>query len=311
MWTGVQSREDKMKKIIAFLLMIFLFVTQISRAAQISYFNQDGMNGIVIAGPIEIGDYNKFKNIVRNIRDNKAVIFLNSHGGAAYEAINIGEYINKTEFVTAVTANDECYSACAIIWSSAKYRFASLPKAIIGFHAIYNGYTGEQTGFANAKLGAVLGRWGYSDSAIEFMTFAKPQEFNYLTKNNAVRYGITYKDINFSNNHTSYNTQYEQSAYDTVLGFYNALSIADGDLAAAYVIPEKRGIGAFNQTNIFNFYSSLRQPLQVQSITEIDNEKFKVKYTFVATRKQCNGVAIVNVTKRNGHYLIQSIKANC
>lgn len=298
----------KMKK----LLFLFwgLITTQAVHSAEISYINYDGMNGIVIAGPIISGDARKFKEIARRITDGKAVVFLNSQGGAAYEAIDIGEYINKTNFVTVVAPNDECYSACAIIWSSGNNKVANLPYSIIGYHALYHGYTGEQIGYANAKLGAVLSRWGYSDRAIEFMTFASPKEFNYLTRNNAARYGINYNELDFSKSNSNH-TQYEQTAYDVVAGFYNALSVADGDLAAAYVIPEKRGIGPFNQKNIFKFYSSLRIPLKVQSIKQINNNQFTVNYTFTATKAQCKAIATVNVVNRNGYYLIQSIKANC
>lgn len=294
------------------LLCLFwgLITTHAVHSAEISHINYDGMNGIVIAGPIISGDARKFKEIARRITDGKAVVFLNSQGGAAYEAIDIGEYINKTNFVTVVVPSDECYSACAIIWSSSNNKVANLPYSIIGYHALYNGYTGEQIGYANAKLGAVLSRWGYSDRAIEFMTFASPKEFNYLTRNNAARYGINYNELDFSRSNSNH-THYEQTAYDVVAGFYNALSVADGDLAAAYVIPEKRGIGPFNQKNIFKFYSSLRIPLKVQSIKQISNNQFKVNYTFTATKTQCKGIATVNIVNRNGYYLIQSIKANC
>lgn len=46
-------------------------------------------------------------------------------------------------------------------------------------------------------------------------------------------------------------------AYDpvnTAKAFYIALSRADGSSAAAFVVPEKRGIGPFNPGNIAQFF---------------------------------------------------------
>lgn len=269
---------------------------------------------IALIGPITQGDFNKIHQMTYNIPIGQGILILNSQGGAAYEGISIGEYVRSSGISTAVLPHDECYSSCAIIWAAGKNKYASLPSSIIGFHAIYDGYTKEQSGFANAKLGAVLGRWGYTDSAIEFMTFAKPSQFNYLTYNTAYKYNIPYIDIEslISNKPaTGNNTQYTQTPYDVVNGFYQALSIADGDLASAYVIPKKRGIGPFNQTNIYSFYSSLRIPLKVQNIAQVSHDKFEVNYTYTATKTQCNGKATVTLENHNGYYLIKSIKANC
>ena len=64
---------------------------------------------------------------------------------------------------------------------------------------------------------------------------------NYLDKNKAYLYNIDYLDMSEQNSYQldSSRTRYTLSAYDVVSGFYSALSNADGDLAAAYVIPRK------------------------------------------------------------------------
>ncbi|WGE42880.1 hypothetical protein [Actinobacillus equuli] len=295
------------KSIFLFIIFTNLFSINIAYSADISLADK---NTVILAGPIIKGDLQRLKRTMQDIPYGNGLVILHSQGGAAYEGIAIGEYIQANGFSTLVLPNNECYSACAIIWSSGKYKFAEPPSSIIGFHAIYNGYTTQEVGYANAKLGAVLGRWGYSDNAIEFMTIASPSQFSYLTPQNATKYEIIYVD---TRNYNSYqpNTNYVLSAYDVVAGFYSALSQADGDLAAAYVIPEKRGIGPFNQFNIYRFYSSLKKPLTIRNITQLNSTQFQVKYDFVKTKSQCNGTAIVNLTYRNGYYLIQSIKANC
>lgn len=300
-----------MKNIKLLFLGLITFISSSIKAADIFSFAPYYHNIFAILGPITNGDYNKLVSLTNHLPYGQAVIFLNSQGGMAYEGIAIGEYIRSKGFTTAVAPIDECYSSCAIIWASGKYKYASFPGSVIGFHALYNGLTGEQTGYANAKLGAVLGRWGYSDSAIEFMTYKKPSEFNYLNKINANIYNIDYTEYSAQNLPNSNSTKYSLSAYDVVSGFYSALSNADGDLAAAYVIPEKRGVGPFNQLNIYRFYSSLKRPLIVHNITQVNESQFKVNYSFVKTKSQCNGNALVTVQNRKGYYLIQSIKANC
>lgn len=301
-----------MKKIISNISIIGISIAPYVNAASIYSI---APHTIALVGPITQGDFNKIRQLTYDIPAGQGILILNSQGGVAYEGISIGEYVRSSGISTAVLPNDECYSSCAIIWAAGKDKYASLPNSIIGFHAIYDGYTREQSGFANAKLGAVLGRWGYTDSAIEFMTFAKPSQFNYLTYNTAYKYNIQYTDIESLINSKpvtrNNNTQYTQTPYDVVNGFYQALSIADGDLAAAYVIPEKRGVGPFNQTNIYHFYSSLRIPLKVQNIIQVNHDKFEVNYTYTATKTQCNGKATITLENHNGYYLIKSIKANC
>lgn len=297
-----------MKKLIYLSLFIINFFVNNLYAAVIYLAEK---NIITISGPIVSGDFQRLEKIARHIPYGEGILLLNSQGGVAYEGINMGEYVRRSGFSTAVLAGDECYSSCAIIWAAGTYKYAELPYSIIGFHAIYNAYTKNDVGYANAKLGAVLSRWGYSDNAIEFMTIAGANQISYLTFNNAAKLGIQYVDLAELNRYRS-QTQYSLSPVDVVSGFYSALSRADGDLAAAYVIPEKRGIGPFNQINIYKFYSSLRKPLTIHSINQINSEQFTVNYSF--TRKNnthCNGQALVTVINYNGYYLIKSIKANC
>lgn len=293
--------------------LLLLGLTNSIKAADIFSFAPEYHNIFAILGPITNGDYEKLVSLTNHLPYGQAVIFLNSPGGVAYEGIAIGEYVRNKGFTTAVAPIDECDSSCAIIWAAGKYKSASFPGSKIGFHALYNPITFEQSGRGNAKLGAVLGRWGYSDSAIEFMTEKGHDTVNYLDKNKAYLYNIDYLDMSEQNSYQldSSRTRYTLSAYDVVSGFYSALSNADGDLAAAYVIPEKRGIGPFNQLNIYKFYSSLKQPLVVHNITQVNESQFRVNYSFVKTKSQCNGNALVTVKNRNGYYLIQSIKANC
>ena len=98
----------------------------------------------------------------------------------------------------------------------------------------------------------------------------------------------------------------------TVKAFYAALAGADGNAAAALVVPEKRGAGPFNQANITAFYSSLRAPLRIVSIARVGDDMVGVRYRFTrANGSVCSGNATVNTVFMGGKTLIKGIAANC
>jgi hypothetical protein len=97
-----------------------------------------------------------------------------------------------------------------------------------------------------------------------------------------------------------------------VRAFYLALSRADGEAAQLFVVPEKRGIGPFNQTNIKQFYSSLPKPMELLGVELASNDAVKVKYHFVRPNgSECHGDATVSTTFSGGRTLIRRITANC
>lgn len=103
-------------------------------------------------------------------------------------------------------------------------------------------------------------------------------------------------------------------AYDpvrVVTKFYKALSSADGKGAVALVVPEKRGMGPFNEKNIVSFFGSMREPLVVRSLDRIDADTVLVQYTYKTTKTQCSATATVKTEYLLGDTLIRSIKANC
>jgi hypothetical protein len=98
----------------------------------------------------------------------------------------------------------------------------------------------------------------------------------------------------------------------TVTAFYTALSAANGNAAAALVVPEKRGTGPFNEANITAFYSSLRAPLRIVSTARVGDDMVGVRYRFTrANGSVCSGNATVNTVFMGGKTLIKGISANC
>jgi hypothetical protein len=105
------------------------------------------------------------------------------------------------------------------------------------------------------------------------------------------------------------------TSYDpvgAVRAFYLALARADGDAAQLLVVPEKRGIGPFNQVNIKQFYSSLPRPMEILGVELASNDVVKVKYHFARQNgSECRGDATVHTIFRAGRTLIQRITASC
>ena len=105
------------------------------------------------------------------------------------------------------------------------------------------------------------------------------------------------------------------TSYDpvgAVRAFYLALARADGDAAQLLVVPEKRGIGPFNQANIKQFYSSLPKPMEILGVELASNDVVKVKYHFARPNgSECRGDATVYTIFSAGRTLIQRITASC
>jgi uncharacterized caspase-like protein len=104
-------------------------------------------------------------------------------------------------------------------------------------------------------------------------------------------------------------------AYDpvgTVRAFYTALARADGKAATALVVPEKQGKGPFNAQGIEQFFSTVREPLTIQSVERAGNDLVSVKYRFMRPDGSvCRGDAKVNTTFEGGRTLIKAIAASC
>jgi hypothetical protein len=149
----------------------------------------DGMPVILIRGEILSGDADRFEEAIAGI--DKGIVFLTSEGGLVVEALRIGNSIRAKGFVTAVGADDECVSACALIWAAGTPRFMS-PTARIGAHAAYRSEGDGQvtSGVANAEIGAYLARLGLGDAAVRFFTIAEPTTMLELTPDLARVVGI-------------------------------------------------------------------------------------------------------------------------
>jgi hypothetical protein len=160
-------------------------------AAQIEFLPEkiQGLTPIFISGEIFPGDDEKFENIALQV--NKAIVFLESPGGAAVAAIKIGKAIRLSGFTTAVPANRDCASACGIIWLGGTERIV-FPRGRVGFHVAFRDDKGQvsESGQANALIGAYFNQLGLTQSAIAYLTEAPPDSVNWLGEREALILGI-------------------------------------------------------------------------------------------------------------------------
>lgn len=101
----------------------------------IIYF--DKTIGIEATGPIIPGDAARFGNLIASFSPERRQLIrgisLNSGGGSALDGEALALLIHRSNIKVAVLGNDECASACFMLFAAAKYKFAS-PSARIGGH---------------------------------------------------------------------------------------------------------------------------------------------------------------------------------
>ena len=119
---------------------------------------------------------------------------LSGPGGAALPAMKIGELIHENGWTTYVSSGNPCTSSCSIIWLAGTPRtIEGAPAVIIGFHAIYNKETEQESGAANAILGHHLARWGLNELGVACVTISPPNEMGWLTGLAGRECGITWE----------------------------------------------------------------------------------------------------------------------
>lgn len=152
-----------------------------------------GGTGLVLAGIIAPGDDAKLSAALAGTPRPRR-LSLESLGGNVQAALALGETVRREGLATTVPARGVCASACGLVWLAGTPR-AMGPDAHVGLHAAYlrrNGVSVE-TGAANALIGAYLGRLGFDDKAIVYLTSAAPDEMTWILPADRQRYGIAYE----------------------------------------------------------------------------------------------------------------------
>lgn len=151
-----------------------------------------GGTGLELSGLIQAGDDAKLAALLR-VTPHPTSLALASLGGNVQAALAIGTMVRDKALRTVVAPRAICASACGLVW------LAGTPRVLgenghVGLHAAYlrrNGVSVE-TGAANALIGAYLGRLGFGDRAIVYLTSAAPDEMTWILPADRQRYGIAF-----------------------------------------------------------------------------------------------------------------------
>ena len=95
-----------------------------------------------------------------------------------------------------------------------------------------------------------------------------------------------------------------------VRAFYDALGQADAARANTYVVPEKRGSGAYDIASMNRFYGNMSVPVRLLAAEPVGRDAVRVRYHYVYVNgRSCDGAAEVALAERDGLALIERIKA--
>lgn len=269
-----------------------------------------GLDVITVSGTINVGDEAAFRKLA--VASDRAVVVLNSGGGNLKAGLEIGKAIRLSGFATAAAPDALCASACALTWLAGLPRLLDLSSKV-GFHAAYRLVEGRasENGAANALVGAYLNQLGLGEKAVVFVTTAPPEGIEWLTPEKASAVSIPYETI--AANAPSVSKEGSPLPNDPMsatTAFYAALAAADGEAAAALVVPAKRGRGPFNEGSIRAFYSAMSKSLSLTGTTRRGPNQVLASYEYTTDKgRVCRGRAEVQTVYQYGRTLISQIKA--
>ncbi|WP_292930483.1 surface-adhesin E family protein [Novosphingobium sp. PASSN1] len=173
-----------------YLLALLCSSTMVQSAEISAKKNQSGQVVIRITGEIKSEDEERFRAL--SLQHPKAVVQLQSSGGALVPALEIGRIIRIAGYSTVVLQNDTCVSACAVIWLGGRARYLG---GRVGFHAAYRDNDGllKESGAANALIGNYMTLLGLPSKAIVFATAAPPDKVLWLEAANKDVSGIDFE----------------------------------------------------------------------------------------------------------------------
>ena len=293
-----------------FLIATVLFYLPVQAADIRRESGSDGIDLISLSGTFTEGDDVTFRRLAA--ASDRAVIVLNSGGGNLHVGLEIGRAIRLRGFATAVSPDTLCVSACALTWLAGSPRLLGTGSKL-GFHAAYRLVNGRasESGSANALVGAYLNQLGLNDKAVFYVTSAPPEGVEWLTAQTAASVGIGYESIAVKTPRSSETDKsLPYSPMSATTAFYTALSAADGESAAALVVPEKRGKGPFNEQSIHAFYSAMSVPMKLTGTSLSGKDVVRVSYEYRTVQgRQCRGRADVETVYLYGRTLISRIRA--
>jgi hypothetical protein len=290
--------------------------------AEITRTAGDQFDVITLQDKIKLEDLETFKNAANASKN--AVVILHSPGGNAEAGMEMGRIIHDKNFITMVPINGDCESACAMMWLAGNPRIVAAGGGV-GFHSVFIERKTDRSRWVssegNALAGAYLHELGLSQKAIVFLTQAPPQGMAYLSESVAGEIGLEVVWLRMDGTSSSApssqlppSTDAPKEPYDPVSAvtqFYRALGNGDGSTAAALIVPEKRGVGNFNEVKMAEFYGRMKEPIRLRSAPRLKGaDLVEVEYHYVYDRRVCNGRAEVTTKYFSGNTFIERIKVD-
>jgi len=168
-------------------------------AAEIDFQAYEDFDLISISGEIEEADVAHFQRLA--VSSSKAVVIIDSPGGALVPALKIGEIIRLKGFSTYVPSQVTCTSSCALIWVAGQKRLLATTGRV-GFHASYVIEDGAQreSGLGNALVGRYLTLLNLPEKAILFATSAGPDTVRWINNSAPQESGIDFQIFDLAEN---------------------------------------------------------------------------------------------------------------
>lgn len=193
------------------LAITALFLPPLACAAEITVSPAE--LDITIRGPITSDDPAKFRTIVANPKDRKVLslnrwVYLNSPGGDAYAAMDIGRLIRAGFMRTEVKRGDTCVSACVFIFA------AGVKRSLwgrLGIHRPYSTDTGYKTlqdadrqyKQMDAAVRAYFKEMNVSESLADDMLHIRSQDVKFLERQDADQYALNDDDPAYADTEAS------------------------------------------------------------------------------------------------------------
>jgi hypothetical protein len=195
-------------RILNALLIILLTQVRTVWAAEFEVFSNGSNSVVLITGELLTGDHKKFAT--KTLSLDYATVVFHSPGGNLVAGIEIGKAIRLKEFQTYVPKGSLCASACAVAWLGGIKRYMS-SNGRVGFHAAYRTKNGSpvESGAGNAIAGAYFNSIGLPQRAILYLTSASPIDMQWLSLEDAQRYGIDVSPLELEESKPRPNVRYD------------------------------------------------------------------------------------------------------
>lgn len=147
---------------------------------------------VLIEGPIEDGDDQRFAQAVEPFLGAPAMVVLRSPGGSVPAALGIGQQIRRAYFATNVLEDHACQGACALIWLAGIQRHLTQASTIDLAGLDGWGATEPTPAFRSweATLGTYLSELGLPEPAVRYVTEAEAGDARPITPEIAGALGI-------------------------------------------------------------------------------------------------------------------------